>query len=355
MTTCLAKKDLEACNLAKLDDERRSQVLAIKDSITFDSNSILEYAGSASKSLTDFSSDLLRSVKLKDTPEVEGLLTELLTGLGKVDAVTLTENKPSFIKRLFRVDEIKMFAARCEDVESIVQGIREKLETANFQLKKDIELCDRYLEQNKAYINALDNFILAGNLRYQEEIAAIQAEKANLDTEDQLAVYTLNARQDELDRFERKLYDLLLMRKIAADNIPQILLIKQGDSILVEKIDSSINSTIPLWESQMVIAIQLMRQKGALAIEQAVTTTTNNLLEQNSQLLKANTIEVAKSLEKGIVDIEVLKKNNQTLIETLQEVVKIREDGKNARLKATREIGLLQSKLNEQLLLTSGL
>ena len=105
----------------------------------------------------------------------------------------------------------------------------------------------------------------------------------------------------------------------------------------------------------MVIAIQLMRQKGALAIEQAVTTTTNNLLEQNSQLLKANTIEVAKSLEKGIVDIEVLKKNNQTLIETLQEVVKIREDGKNARLKATREIGLLQSKLNEQLLLTSGL
>ena len=354
MTNCLAKRDLETCNLAKLDDERKAQVLAIKDSISFDYNSISEYAGSASKSLTDFSSDLLRSVKLKDTPEVEGLLTELMTGLGKVDATTLQEVRPSFIRKLFRVDDIKQFAARCEDVESIVQGIREKLETANFQLKKDIELCDRYLEQNKLYINALDNYIMAGNLRYQEELAAIETEKSNLDAEDQLAVYALNARQDDLDRFERKLYNLLLMRKIAADNIPQILLIKQGDSVLIEKIDSSINSTIPLWESQMVIAIQLMRQKGALAIERAVTATTNNLLEKNSQLLKSSTIEVAKSLEEGIVDINVIKKNNQTLIETLQEVVKIREDGKTARLKATQEIGLLQSKLNEQLLLTSG-
>lgn len=354
MTNCLAKKDLDSCNLDKFSEDRKKEVLAIKDSIVFNSAATLAFAGSASKSLTDFSSDLLRSVKLKDTPEVEGLVSDLLTGLSKVDATTLQEIRPTLFKRLFRVDEVKQFITRYEDVESIIDSVKEKLESASFQLLKDVELCDRYLEQNIEYINALDNFIVAGNLRLKEELDDIEAAKTTLDTDDQLAVYALNARQDEADRFSRKLHDLMLMRAIAIQNIPQITLIKQGDSVLIEKIDSSINSAIPLWESQMVIAIQLMRQRGALAIDKAVTSTTNRLIEKNGELLKAGTIDVAKALETGIVDLDVLKKNNQMLIETLTEVKKIREDGRNARLKAAQEIGMLQSKLNEQLLLISG-
>lgn len=354
MSHYLAKKDIDTLSLDNVDEARKGQIMSIKNSIVFNYDTTLSYAESASKNLTDFSSDLLKTVKVKDAPEVEGLINELMTGLEKVDASTLQAHKPNFLQRLFRVDDVKKFIARYEDVEGVVDSVKEKLAMANYQLKKDIEVCHRYLEQNKAYINELDNYIMAGGIRAKEEQEAIDAERAAVDSTDQLAVYTLNNRQNELDRFTRKLHNLMLMRTIAIQNIPQIILIADGDSVLIEKIESSINSAIPLWESQMVIAIQLMRQKGALALEKQVTQTTNNLISKNSDLLKQGSIEVAKSLETAIVDIEVLKKNSQNLIDTLKGIKQIREEGKQSRLKATQELGLLQSQLNEQLLLASG-
>ena len=353
MSHYLAKKDMDTLNLENVDETRRGQIMSIKDSIVFSYDTTLNYAESASKNLTDFSSDLLKTVKVKDAPEVEGLINELMTGLEKVDASTLQTSRPTFLQKLLRTDDIKRFIARYEDVEEVINSVKEKLAMANYQLKKDIEVCNRYLEQNKAYINELDNYIMAGNIRAHEEQALIDAERAKVDTEDQLAVYTLNTRQGELDRFTRKLHNLMLMRTIAIQNIPQIILIADGDSVLIEKIESSINSAIPLWESQMVIAIQLMRQKGALALEKQVTQTTNNLIAKNSELLKSGSLEVAKALETGIVDVEVLKKNSQNLIETLQGIKKIQEEGKQSRLKATQELGLLQTQLNEQLLLSN--
>lgn len=350
----LAKRDIDNLSLENLDESRKGQIMSIKDSIAFTYDGTLGYAESASKNLTEFSSDLLKTVKVKDTPEVEQLITQLMDGLGKVDASTLQTRKPNFIQRLFGVDEVKRFITRYEDVEDVIDSVKEKLSVANFQLKKDIEVCKRYLEQNKAYINDLDNYIMAGGLRAQEEQAAIDIERQNIDMNDQLAVHELNNRQGELDRFERKLHDLQLMRTIAIQNIPQIVLIAEGDSVLIEKIDSSINTAIPLWESQMVIAIQLMRQKGALALEKAVVQTTNNLIAKNGELLKSGSLEVAKALETGVVDVEVLKKNSENLIETLKGIQQIREEGKASRLKATQELAALQGKLNEQILLSSG-
>ena len=314
----------------------------------------LDFAGSASKNLTEFSSDLLKTMKIKDTPEVEELITELMAGLEKVDVNTLTESKPNFFKKLFKIDELKQFIVRYEDVEGVIGQVKGKLESANYQLKKDIEVCNRYLEQNLNYINELDNFIMAGKIKAKEEQEALNEEKAKADETDLLSVQMLNSRQNEIDRFERKLHNLLLVREIAVQNIPQIMLIRDGDGVLIEKIDTSINSAIPLWESQMVIAIQLMRQKGALAIQRAVTNTTNNLIEKNGELLKSGSIEVAKELETGIVNVETLKKNSQNLIDTLAAIKQIREKGKEDRLKATQELGMLQSKLNEQLLLEVG-
>jgi uncharacterized protein YaaN involved in tellurite resistance len=348
---CLAKRDLDALNLDALSTERKEQVETIKNSITFTYEGTLDYASRASQNLTDFSSDLLKTMKVKDVPEVETLVAELMAGLEKVDVTTLTENKPSFLRKLFKVDELKQFISRYEDVESIIAVAKEKLEVANFQLKKDIMVCDKYLEQNLAYINELDNYIMAGRIRIVEEQSILDADRAMTDGDDMLVVHQLNARQGEIDRFERKLHNLMLMRAIAIQNIPQIILIKDGDSVLVEKIEASINSAIPLWESQMVIAIQLMRQKGALAIQRSVTNTTNNLIAKNGELLKSGSIEVAKELETGIVDVEVLKKNSENLIATLEAINTIQKDGKKSRLKATQELGILQSKLNEQLLL----
>ena len=353
-TLFLSKQDMDSVNLSNLSEERKKDILAIKDSISLNYEDTLDYASSASKNLTEFSSDLLRTMKIKDTPEVEGLLSELMAGLEKVDTTTLVESKPTLFKRLFRVDDVKSFIMRYEDVESVVDTVKGKLDQASYQLKKDIEVCNRYLEQNLAYINELDNYIMAGRLRIQEEQKEIDELRKDLDETDLLAVHSLNARQNEVDRLERKIHNLLLMREIAVQNIPQIMLIRDGDGVLIEKIDSSINSAIPLWESQMVIAIQLMRQKGALAIQRNVTNTTNNLISKNSELLKSGSIEVAKELETGIVDVEVLKKNSENLIQTLEAIRKVREDGKQARVQATKDLAALQVKLNNTLLLESG-
>ena len=353
MSNFLTKKDMDSLSLDALDTERKNQIMAIKQSIVFNSEETSNFANDASKNLTQFSSELLREVKLKDAPEVEGLINELMVGLEKVDASTLQESKPTFIKKLFKIDEVKQFITRYEDVEGIIQTVKEKLEMANFQLKKDIVLCERHRNQNLAYINDLDNYIVAGRMRLQEEQADIDACRAVVDKTDQLAVYALDDRQNEVDRFERKLYNLLLMREIAVQNLPQLSLIKNGDSVLSEKIQASIDTVIPLWESQMVIAIQLLRQKGALALEQSVRNTTNNLIAKNGELLMNGGIEVAKSLEAGVVDVAVLEKNTENLIKTMAAIKDIQANGKKERLEATQKLAQLQSKLNEQLLLAN--
>ncbi len=349
----LTKHEMDSLSLDRLDPERKQAIINIKNSIALNQEDTLDYASSASKNLTEFSSDLLKTMKVKDVPEVEGLVSDLLAGLEKVDAGTLMETKPSFFKRLFKTDELKQFITRYEDVASVIDGVKGKLEESNFQLKKDIETCNRYLDQNLTYINELDNYIMAGKIKVEEERKVIEEEKKMIDSSDMLAVHSLNAHQGEVDRLDRKVHDLLLMREIAVQNIPQIMLIRDGDGVLIEKIQSSINSAIPLWESQMVIAIQLMRQKGALAIQKGVVNTTNNLIAKNSELLKSGSIEVAKELERGIVDVEVLKKNSENLIKTLESIRAIRIEGHENRIKATKELGAIQMRLNEQLMLES--
>ena len=201
--TYLAKKDIDNVNLDNVEEARKNQILSIKNGIVLNYENTLDYAGDASKNLTEFSSDLLKTMKLKDTPEVEGLITELMTGLSKVDVDTLVDKKPSFLARLFKIDELKSFVVKYEDVASLIEDVKGKLHQAYFQLKKDIEVCNRYLEQNLAYINELDNYIMAGRLKLMEEQDAIQYEKANIDETDMLAVHTLNARQNEIDRLDR--------------------------------------------------------------------------------------------------------------------------------------------------------
>ena len=265
-----------------------------------------------------------------------------MTGLQKVDATTLLEKKPTFLSRLFKVDEIKQFITNYDDIEGVINGVKDKLADCSFQLKKDISVCNRYYEQNIAYINELDNYIMAGKMRIHDERNALAEENKSIDRSDMLAVHDFNARTGEVDRLDRKVHDLMLMREIAIQNIPQIMLIREGDAVLIEKIQSSINSAIPLWESQMVIAIQ-----------KSVTQTTNNLIAKNGELLKQGSVEVAKELEAGIVDVEVLKKNSENLISTLEAIKKVREDGATNRLKAAEQLAQIQYRLNEQLMLQS--
>lgn len=174
--TCLSKKDLDNGSLANISEDRRNSIMTIKDGISLESESVLDFGNGASKNLTEFSSDLLSKMKLKDSPEVETLLGDLLKGLGQIDANTLLEKKPSFFQRLFgeRAD-IKKFITRYEDISSVITEIKSKLEVSTFQLKKDMEVCSRYLEQNLNYINALDDYIMAGRIKVNEEQSEIDA------------------------------------------------------------------------------------------------------------------------------------------------------------------------------------
>ena len=348
----LTKQNLELVNLDGLSQEKKNEIMQIKQGLTLSYEHVVDFGSSASKNLSSFSSELLTTMKVKDTPEVENMLVELMSGLQEVDCDSLLKKKPNFLKKMFRVDDLQNFMVKYEDVQSVINTVKKKLEQTQFQLKKDIELCERYLEQNMSYIEDLDNYIMAGKLKVQEEKEKLAQEELTLDKSDNLAVHEFSARQTDVERLDRKVHDLVLMREIAIQNIPQIQLIKGGDAVLIEKIQSSINSAIPLWESQIVIAIELMRQKGALTIQKNIVDTTNKLITRNSELLKTGAVEVARELERGIVDIETLKKSQENLIETLSTIKTIKEDGRQQRLQVAEELATLHGKMNDALLLT---
>lgn len=337
-------------SLASMPEEARKEVLAIKDGIKFDHESISTYSQETTRKLTEFSSRILETVKVKDSPEVEGMILDLMNELSTLDGETLSTKKPSFLSRLFRTNELKSFVVKYESVASVISEVRNKLEQAEYQLRKDIKVSETYLENNKEYIMELDKYILAAKLRLEEEHAALDAIKLNLDTSDMLAVQEVAMRESELSNFERKVHNMEIQRTIAIQNIPQLLILKQGDAVLVEKIDDSINSAIPLWESQMVIAINTMRQQAGVKIQKSVTDTTNKLLVQNSEALKQSAIGVAKELERDIVDIDTLKKSNENLIETLREIKTIRANGIKERDQTIAELKSIQSRLNQAMI-----
>ena len=345
---------MELVSLDGLTEQKKNEIMKIKDGLTLSTDTVIDFGSSASKNLSNFSSELLATMKIKDTPEVDTMLTELMTGLQEVDCDTLLKKKPNVLKKIFKVDDLKNFMIKYEDVQTVINTVKKKLEQTQFQLKKDIELCESYLEQNLDYIDELDNFIMAGKLKVQEERAALEIEEKTLDKTDQLAVQNFSVRQGDVERLDRKVHDLTLMREIAIQNIPQIQLIRGGDAVLIEKIQSSINSAIPLWESQIVIAIELMRQKGALEIQKNIVDTTNKLIMKNSELLKTGAVEVARELERGIVDIETLKKSQDNLIQTLENIKTIRQEGRQQRLQVSQELATIHGKLNDALLLESG-
>lgn len=350
----LTKRNMELVSLDGLTEQKKNEIMKIKDSLVLSTDTVIDFGSSASKNLSNFSSELLATMKIKDTPEVDTMLTELMTGLQEVDCDTLLKKKPNVLKKIFKVDDLKNFMIKYEDVQTVINTVKKKLEQTQFQLKKDIELCESYLEQNLDYIDELDNFIMAGKLKVQEERVNLEIEEKTLDKTDQLAVQNFSVKQEDIERLDRKVHDLTLMREIAIQNIPQIQLIRGGDAVLIEKIQSSINSAIPLWESQIVIAIELMRQKGALEIQKNIVDTTNKLITKNSELLKTGAVEVARELERGIVDIETLKKSQENLIQTLENIKTIRQEGRQQRIQVSQELATIHGKLNEALLLESG-
>lgn len=307
---------------------------------------IYNYGADVSHKLSEFSSRMLQEVNSQNGQEAKDSLDELLKELALVDVNEL-QQKQGFLARFFHKDQFGDFIEKYEAAQEIISRVKRQLIQAEYQLRKDIRLCDVFLENNKEYISDLDIYISSGKEKITSEQKMI-AEK-RLRATDQLAMQDLAVQENMVKALERKVYNLETLRMVAIQNIPQIMLLKEGNMTLVEKIKESIDTVIPLWESQMLIAIALIRQREGVKLQKAVSDTTNRMLLANAQMLKESSIAIAKENNRGVVDIETLRKSNEDLIETITMLKEIKKTGEEQRKQAAAEIVKLQTKLNEAL------
>ena len=314
------------------------------------SQMVLQYGAASQKKLSSFSETALSRVKTKDMGETGQLITGLIGELQGFDATEQSKGIFGFFKK--PVQSIETLKTRYESADKNVERIKSQLEDHQVTLMKDITMLDKMYELNLVYFKELTMYILAGKkkLAYVREndlkAAQEKAQRTQL-PEDAQAARDL---ADLCDRFEKKLYDLELTRNVSIQMGPQIRLIQSNDTMMAEKIQTTIMNTIPLWKNQMVLALGIAHSQEAMKAERAVTDATNELLKKNAATLKQGTIDIAKESERGIVDIETLKQTNKQLIETLDELNKIRADGKAKRANAEQELGRIEGELRAKLM-----
>lgn len=335
----------------ELSPQERQQVAQFASQIDLNnSQMILQYGAGTQKKMADFSESALKNVRTKDMGEVGDLLSSVVVELKSFDV----EEEEKGIKGLFKRSSNRVTAmkAKYDKAEVNVNKICDVLEGHQVQLLKDIAMLDKMYDTNLTYFKELSMYILAGKEKLQEvrdgELQQlIQKAQASGLPEDAQAARDL---EDKCTRFEKKLYDLELTRTISIQTAPQIRLVQNNDTMMAEKIQSTIVNTIPLWKSQMVLALGIAHSTQAAKAQREVSDMTNELLKKNAATLKTASIETAKESERGIVELETLKNTNETLISTLDEVMQIQKDGRQKRQDAEVEIQRLENELKEKLL-----
>ena len=333
-----------------LSPEERQMVSEFAEQINLDdSNAILQYGAGTQKKMADFSESALEKVKSKDLGEVGELLSDVVVELKGFDA-----NEEKGLFGFFRKGKNKVEAlkARYNKVEANVEDICRVLEGHQVQLMKDIAVLDKMYEANMTYFKELTMYILAGKKRLADirsgQLAQLvqRAQMSGLPEDAQSA----KDLESKCDRFEKKLYDLELTRTISIQTAPQIRMVQGNNTMMVEKIQSTLVNTVPLWKSQMVLALGMEHSRQATAAQNAVTEMTNQLLKKNADTLKMGTIATAKEAERSIVDIETLQHTNQQLISTLDEVARIQKEGAAKRKEAEVELGRIEGELKQKLM-----
>lgn len=349
LSTNVENVDLSDIGIEKFSNEEKQEIVKLKEGITFDFESISRYGKDATKKLTEFSSKILESVRVKDAPEIEGMLLSLVSDLNRFNTKELTKRKTGLFSRFVK-ENTANFTTRYNTIAGVIADTKVKLQQAQHQLLKDVTTSERYLDMNRGYIKDLEKYIIASDMRIQEERKWLDEEKAKINPEDTLAIQEIAAKESDLKELEKRTFNLRLQRTIAIQNIPQLMLIKEGDTTLVAKIDDAIEQVIPLWESQMVIGLQVKRTQAGAEISKSVSNTTNALLVENASAIKSGMIGVAEENERAIVDIETLKKTNNALIETIMSIREIQRAGEEKRNEGIRELAQIQSQLNQVLI-----
>lgn len=341
------------CEEMKLTPAEREKVDSIKESLDLtDSQACLQFGTAAQRDISEFADHILAQVRLKDSGYVGELLSQLVTEIKEVDVSSPGDDKGILGKIPFfksAKNKVEKLAARYEALKVQVDKIEAKLDSAKMEMLKDIGMFDMMYEKNLEYFRNLTLYIAAG----EEKIGELRTEnlprlrqEASL-SGDPMAAQLVHDFEENVNRFEKKLHDLKLSRTIAIQTAPQIKLIQNNDKLLVDKIQTATLNTIPIWKSQIVIALGLGKQQKVLRLNQEISETTNELLKRNSQLLRTNTAETAQESERSVVDLETLKKTNEDLIATIQETLRIQQEGRKKRQEAEGELAKLEDQLKQ--------
>ena len=348
--------DLEAeeqpaeSSLAKYTPDEQRQIKAVADKIDItDSNAVLSYGASAQRKVSDFADGALQSVRGKDMGETGQVLTSLI-----VELKSNSEEKKTFLSKIFGSAEknFEKMKAQYSTTEANIDRLVKILEGHEEQLVKDIVQLDKLYDKNKLYFKEVSMYIEAGKLRLEkarnEELPALQAAaKASNSPEDAQKAQDF---ADMITRFEKKLYDLELSRTVCLQSAPEIRMVQNSDTIMSEKIHSTIINVIPMWKTQMVLALNNYHTQKAIEAQNAVTDATNEMLRKNAEALHQSTVDTAKASERGIVDLETLQHTNQQLISALDEIIQIQADGKVARANAEKELAKIEQELKDKML-----
>ena len=331
-----------------------AKVQSIKDGINFmDSSMPLSYGAPAQKEIAQFSDSILAKVRSKDSGEVGVLLNDLV---GKVKGFDTTKKSGGFLSK---VPIIGSLVSKADDImqgyeklSTQVEKIQSGLENSKTKMMEDVVMFDTLYQKNLEYFKDLQLYIRAGEEKLDEmrTVTLPKLREQASASGDPMAVQVVSDFEQSVDRFEKKIHDLKLSKTLAIQTAPQIRLIQNNDRVLIDRVQSAIYHTIPLWKNQMVIALGLTRQKEVIELQRAVSDATNDLLRRNAEMLKQNSIDTAKANERGIVDIDTVKKVNEDLISTIEETLRIQNEGRQKRQAAERELVAIEGRLKDALL-----
>ena len=335
------------------DDEKKAIDTFLEKIDVKNTTQILQFGASAQNNISKFSDTVLQDVRTRSTGEVGNLLSNLVGEIKEFDSDVPTEEKKGILG-IFNSAKKQMekLLAKYNKVENNISTIENQLENHKLQMMKDIAIFDTMYEQNLQYFKELSLYIIAGEKKLEElrNVTLPELQKVAEETKEQADAQAVNDMIATINRFEKRIYDLKTTRIISIQMAPQIRLIQNNDSELVEKIQSSLINTIPLWKNQIVIALGITNAKNALGAQKQVNEMTNEMLKKNSELLKQGTIEVAEQSEKAIVDVETLQKTNKDIIDTLDKVLEIHENGKAKRQEAEQQLEQIEGELKDKLL-----
>lgn len=338
-----------------ISPEEREKINEIKSNINIlDSQSTVQFGVGAQKNIASFSETILSQIKSKDAGYVGDIMTDLMVKVREASGDSLEDD--NFLKKIPFLGKFanntEKYLAKFHTVETQIDKIESELDKARMGLLKDIGVLDGLYNKNVEYFNDLQLYIKAGEEKLEEyrTVTLPKLREEALSSQDPMASQLVNDFENTVNRFEKKIHDLKLSKTLAIQTAPQIKLIQNNDKALVDKIQTAMLNTIPLWKSQVVIALSLSKQRAGLEMQKSVSTTTNELLKKNSEMLKTNTIEVAKESEKGIVELETLKKVNDDLISTIDETLKIQKEGQAKRAAAEQELLRIEETLKQSLI-----